>query len=103
MLIIGAGSVGFEFACKVQAHKDFGYNVVGFLDDDENKHGSLLVGKPVLGSCVMLQVFLENQSIDEVVVALPLNAHEKYRGIVNECEKAGVRIRIIPITTNYSQ
>ena len=96
MLIIGAGSVGLEFACKVQAHRDFGYNVVGFLDDDENKHGSSLVGKPVLGSCVMLPELLENQSIDEVVVALPINAHEKYGGIVDECEKAGVRIRIIP-------
>lgn len=96
ILIIGAGPVGMEFARKVQEHRDFGYNVVGFLDDDEAKHILSILGKPVLGGCAMLQAFLENQSIDEVVIALPLNAYEKYASIVDECEKAGVRIRIIP-------
>lgn len=96
MLIIGAGSVGMEFARKVQVHRDFGYNVVGFLDDDAAKNGLSILGSPMLGGVAILPALLENQSVDEVVVALPLNAYEKYAGIVDECEKAGVRIRIIP-------
>lgn len=96
MLIIGAGPMGIEFARKVRAHRDFGYKVVGFLDDDEAKQDNSVVGKPVLGGCTILYELLESQSIDEVVVALPLNAYKKYGGLVEECEKAGVRVRIIP-------
>jgi Undecaprenyl-phosphate glucose phosphotransferase len=100
MLIIGAGPVGMDFARKVRVHRDFGYNVIGFLDDDEEKQDNSIVGKPVLGGCAILTELLENQSVDEVVIALPLNAYDKYGSIVKECEKAGVRIRIIP---DYNQ
>jgi Undecaprenyl-phosphate glucose phosphotransferase len=96
LLIIGAGPLGKDFADKVRVHRDFGYNVVGFLDDDETKHYNTFVGKPVLGSCGRLPNLLEKNTFDEVVVALPLNAYKKYGSIVNECEKAGVRVRIIP-------
>lgn len=101
LLIVGAGPVGYEFTQKISLHRDFGYNVVGFLDDDESKHNGEVLGRPVLGSCSQLPRFLEIHSIDEVVVALPLNAYDKYGGIVDGCEKAGVRVRIIPDYNKY--
>jgi len=100
LLIIGAGPVGMDFARKVRFHRNFGYNIIGFLDDDEAKQVNSAEGRPVIGSCAILPALLENQSVDEVVIALPLNAYDKYGTIVNECEKAGVRIRIIP---DYNQ
>jgi Undecaprenyl-phosphate glucose phosphotransferase len=96
MLVVGAGPVGEDFVRKVKARREFGYNVVGFLDDDKSKHGGLFMGVPVLGSCSDLPEIFVNHSIDEVVVALPLNAYKKCGGIVNQCEKAGVRVRLIP-------
>jgi len=101
MLIVGAGPVGIEFTHKIRTHRDFGYNVIGFLDDDESKQHGKVSGKPVLGSCLVLPRLLENRAIDEVVIALPLNAYEKYGGIVDQCEKAGVRVRIIPDYSKY--
>ncbi len=101
LLIVGAGPVGIEFAQKVNAHRDFGYNVVGFLDDDEMKQQERVVGKPVMGCCSNLPHLLDERSVDEVVVALPLNAFEKYGKIVDACEKAGVRVRIIPDYNKY--
>lgn len=101
LLIVGAGPLGIEFSHKVNAHREFGYNVIGFLDDDQSKQQAAVAGKPVLGGCSLLSSLLENRSIDEVVVALPLNAYEKYGEIVAECEKAGVRVRIIPDYNKY--
>jgi Undecaprenyl-phosphate glucose phosphotransferase len=100
MLIIGAGPVGIEFARKVLNHRDFGYNVIGYLDDDQSKWTNYIKGKPVLGGCDTLARLLDERSIDEVVVALPLKAFKKYGNIVDDCEKAGVRIHIIP---DYNQ
>jgi Undecaprenyl-phosphate glucose phosphotransferase len=101
LLIVGAGPLGVDFVNKVYAHRDFGYNVVGFLDDDTLKQQTLLAGKPVMGPCAILPQLLANSSVDEVVIALPLNAYEKYGNIVEECEKAGVRVRIIPDYNRY--
>jgi Undecaprenyl-phosphate glucose phosphotransferase len=66
------------------------------LDDDTNKHGQMMVGKPVMGGCRLLSELLADNSIDEVFVALPLRSHRKYGYIINECEQHGVRLRIIP-------
>jgi Undecaprenyl-phosphate glucose phosphotransferase len=96
MLILGAGPVGQDFARKVREHRDFGYRVVGFLDDDEAKQETSVLGKPVLGGCEKLSECLQTQAIDEVVVALPVHAYARYSRIIEICEKAGIRIRIIP-------
>ncbi len=101
VLIVGAGPVGLDFARKVRAHRGFGYNVIGFLDDDKSKQDSSLLGKPVLGGCNTLLSFLERESVDEVVVALPLKAYDKYGKIIGACEDAGVRVRIIPDYNRY--
>jgi Undecaprenyl-phosphate glucose phosphotransferase len=101
LLIVGAGPVGIDFARKVRAHRDFGYNVLGFLDDDKSKQNSEVLGKPVFGGCHMLLSLLEKESVDEVVVALPLKAYDKYGKIVDACEDAGIRARIIPDYNRY--
>jgi Undecaprenyl-phosphate glucose phosphotransferase len=95
ILIIGAGPLGVEFANKLEAQRDFGYAVVGFLDEDLNK-GEEVLGKRVLGNCLVLPSLLETILIDEVVVALPITSHPQFGGIIDCCEKAGVRTRIIP-------
>jgi len=101
LLIVGAGPLGIDFAGKIDFHRDFGYNVIGFLDDDDSKQNTMIFGKPVLGTSLLLSTLLVNHTVDEVVVALPLNAYNKYGGIISECEKSGVRVRIIPDYNKY--
>ena len=48
LLIAGAGQVGREITRQVQRHSD-GWQLVGFLDDDQTKAGSRIAGIPVLG------------------------------------------------------
>jgi Undecaprenyl-phosphate glucose phosphotransferase len=95
ILIVGAGLMGRRFARKVRAHRDLGYNVVGFLDDDTAKHDSLVVGKPILGNYGILPALLEQGCVDEVIIALLCHDYDKQGTIVDACEKWGVRIRII--------
>lgn len=101
LLIIGGGRLGADFAQKVMSHKEFGYNVLGFLDDDPAKKGAEVMGRRVIGDCRVLPDLLAAGSVDEVIVALPLSAYKKYHDIVDTCEKAGVRVRIIPDYFDY--
>lgn len=97
VLIVGAGTLGKTFYKNLKQYPELGYEVAGFLDDyqrwgvDEAKRF-----KPILGTVDELASVLEREIIDEVVLALPLNAHHKYPRIIAACEKAGVRTLIIP-------
>ncbi|AOZ93315.1 undecaprenyl-phosphate glucose phosphotransferase [Paenibacillus crassostreae] len=102
VLIVGAGSLGKRFFNNLKQYPELGYEVVGFLDDNqvwdnvETAHYS-----PILGNLDDLEDILTRELIDEVVLALPLDAHSKYKKIIVHCEKAGVRTLIIPDFFDY--
>ncbi|UNK18010.1 undecaprenyl-phosphate glucose phosphotransferase [Paenibacillus sp. N3/727] len=97
VLIVGAGTLGKTFYNNLRLYPELGYEVIGFLDDyqqwneEEANHF-----KPILGTVDRLASVLDQIMIDEVILALPLNAHHKYLEIIAACEKAGVRTLIIP-------
>ncbi|CAI6086459.1 UDP-glucose:undecaprenyl-phosphate glucose-1-phosphate transferase [Paenibacillus sp. JJ-100] len=102
VLILGAGSLGKRFYDNLKSYPELGYEVTGFLDDYrqwdpvEQKRYS-----PILGRIDELEEFLSTHFVDEVILALPLDAHDKYSHIINVCEKAGVRTLIIPDFFDY--
>ena len=49
ILILGAGNAGKLVMEGLQREKHMGYDVVGFLDDDEEKIGTVINGKTVFG------------------------------------------------------
>ncbi|MED4599492.1 undecaprenyl-phosphate glucose phosphotransferase [Paenibacillus validus] len=102
LLILGAGTLGKNFYQNLQQHPELGYEVVGFLDDFQQKHEAGFESyKPILGRIEDLEQILSSFLIDEVIIALPLNAHKKYGQIINICEKAGVKTLIIPDYFDY--
>ncbi|WP_225341010.1 undecaprenyl-phosphate glucose phosphotransferase [Lysinibacillus capsici] len=92
VLILGAGSVGKRYIENLDNHPEYGLKVIGFLDDFKEIHSE----KKVLGKIKDLSTILENKIIDEVVIALPLTVFSKYHQIIEACEKAGVRVSIVP-------
>ncbi|SEB28299.1 undecaprenyl-phosphate glucose phosphotransferase [Paenibacillus sp. 276b] len=102
VLILGAGSLGKRFYDNLRNYPELGYEVTGFLDDyrhwDETEQARF---KPILGRIDELEEFLSTHLVDEVILALPLDAHDKYSHIINVCEKAGVRTLIIPDFFDY--
>ncbi|GAE26275.1 capsular polysaccharide biosynthesis protein [Halalkalibacter wakoensis JCM 9140] len=95
VLILGAGSLGKQFSESLKKQSDMGLEVIGFLDDYrlESKDDN----HKILGKLDDLEKVLNQHSmIDEVVIALPLDAHKKYTKIIDICEKVGVRTLIIP-------
>ncbi|GAS84713.1 undecaprenyl-phosphate glucose phosphotransferase [Paenibacillus amylolyticus] len=102
VLILGAGSLGKRFYDNLRNYPELGYEVTGFMDDyrhwDESEQKRY---KPILGRIDELEEFLSTHLVDEVILALPLDAHDKYSNIINVCEKAGVRTLIIPDFFDY--
>lgn len=101
MLIIGAGDLGHKFLKKIEKHREYGFSVMGFLDDDESKLGVKIGRTSVIAKIDALGDYLGRYHIDEVVVALPLSAYNKLSMIIETCEKHGIRVSIIPDYYRY--
>ncbi len=92
LLIIGAGDLGRNFHELVLNHDDFGFNLVGFLDDKIEELNHL----NILGKLSELDRIVTSKNIEEVVIALPIYAAQQLDEIIKVCNRHAVRVHIIP-------
>jgi exopolysaccharide biosynthesis polyprenyl glycosylphosphotransferase len=102
ILVVGAGQLGREIAAKLQDHKELGFQVVGFLDDDPGKSGRVLGGIPLLGTTQDTERVVEEQSIDTVYLALPLEAHRKMMRTLQRLGRECVEVKLVPDVLQYA-
>ncbi|MDZ7315921.1 MAG: undecaprenyl-phosphate glucose phosphotransferase [candidate division KSB1 bacterium] len=94
LLIIGAGPTARRFAYEIMTHRETGYQVLGFLDDESNANSDL--PRPLLGRVSDIAKILANFAVDRVVVALSMKESRHLEQVVRECEYAGIEVNIIP-------
>ncbi|MBK0380677.1 undecaprenyl-phosphate glucose phosphotransferase [Mucilaginibacter segetis] len=104
ILIIGAGKLGIEFSNIITRNKYLGYEVIGFLDDEQKPN----LNGQYLGKTDIIDEFITNNitTFDEVVIALPNKAHKKIKNIAEKVSNHAVKLRIIPayhdfVTSQY--
>lgn len=102
ILIVGAGSLGKEITQKLLAHRELGLEVVGFLDDDRGKIGRSYFGIPVLGSLKDLEPAIVSRNVDQVYLALPLEAHRKMMAALESMGNHFVDVKIVPDVLQYA-
>jgi exopolysaccharide biosynthesis polyprenyl glycosylphosphotransferase len=95
-LIVGANRLGQEAAAKVESYRSLGCEVVGFLDDGTVEPGRTLGKEPILGPFEKAGEIVQEHRIDEVLIALPLHAHNCIGKLVGELHKLPIRIKIVP-------
>jgi exopolysaccharide biosynthesis polyprenyl glycosylphosphotransferase len=96
VLIVGAGEVGRTVMRNLVAQPELGYHVVGFLDDNPRK-GSVDIGPfKALGPVGNLPQVVREHAIDQAIITLPWQYHLKILRLVSECDRSGVRARVVP-------
>lgn len=96
VLIVGAGEVGRSVMRTMVARPELGYHVIGFLDDDPERGNATMGRFKGLGPVANLPGLLRDEHVDEVIVALPWTYHRLIRGVLQQCEEARVRARVVP-------
>lgn len=102
ILVIGAGQLGREITQKLLDHRELGIEVVGFLDDDPGKVGSTVLGVPVLGTLRQAEEVLAVGRIDQVFIALPLEAHRKMLQMLELMARECVEVKLVPDVLQYA-
>lgn len=95
-LIIGAGDAGAMVLREIQRNIDLGIKVLGFVDDDTNKHGNILFGVPVLGNRHLIPELVRQHGVKQVIIAMPTAPGKIIREVVKICEEVQIRPRVVP-------
>ena len=97
LLIVGAGDAAAMLVREIEQNDDASLvHIVGFVDDDTSKVGSLLAGFPVLGSIDDINKITRKSSIDEIIIAIPSAEGSVIRRIADMCRLAGIETKIMP-------
>jgi FlaA1/EpsC-like NDP-sugar epimerase len=95
-LLIGAGRAGVLVAKEVQQNPHLGMNVIGFVDDDPLKDGTVIQGYKVLGNTASLPELVQKHKVEQAVITIASASGASIRRIVTECEKIDLPVKIIP-------
>lgn len=95
VLLVGYSRAAEGYIDRVKANPQWGYQVLGILDDNVEK-GTEYKGVKVLGSIDSLLDILPRNIMDEIAITLSLSEYSKFESIVNLCEKSGVHTQFIP-------
>jgi FlaA1/EpsC-like NDP-sugar epimerase len=100
-LILGTGNAGDLLFRDLQRSSDHRYHVIGYVDDDPEKRGQYLNGKPVLGDVDLLPRLIVKHHIHIVLIAIEQLEAERVRYILKLCEHLKVNFKIIPWSFAY--
>ncbi|MBC8283034.1 MAG: undecaprenyl-phosphate glucose phosphotransferase [Nitrospinae bacterium] len=101
VLIVGAGELGQKVVEKLNLYPEIGFSVVGYLSHNPDKVGGNLSGSKVIGLYEDLNKCIKEYDVDQLFVALPLNAHERLEKILASLEEETVDIKLVPDLLRY--
>lgn len=95
-LIYGAGDAGAILARELLRHPELKFDVLGFIDDDPNKQGYRLAGKPVLGVRAQLKQVVTNHGVTHLIIAMPSVKGGVIREVVEAGRSLGLQLKTLP-------
>ncbi len=100
-LIIGAGSGGKIVLNEIRNNPTLNNNIIGFVDDNEEKIGNLLSGYPIYGPISEIAKLIDRFNIEEVIIAIVNIEPKRFQEIVNYFIDKPVRIKRLPAFKDY--
>jgi FlaA1/EpsC-like NDP-sugar epimerase len=96
VLIIGAGDAGEMIVREMIRQKNSEYMPIGFLDDDYSKIKNKIHGISVLGPISKMESVIKDQSVDEVIIAMPSASGKVRKEVAVKAREYGVNCKTLP-------
>jgi Undecaprenyl-phosphate glucose phosphotransferase len=103
IVIFGAGNEGQQLVAKLQRYQDKSLAICGMFDDRKSRVPQSVHGVNVLGTSDDLIHFARRVRIDEVIIALPLDAERRLKTIIEKLKGVAIdlRLSIEPIAERF--
>ena len=96
VLIAGTQDLARHVADRFLQHAEYGYKVVGFLDDDADGDRIGYRGLPLLGKLEEATEVIDRERVDQLYVALPVEQHIKTLNLIEVANRECIEIKVIP-------
>jgi Undecaprenyl-phosphate glucose phosphotransferase len=96
VLVVGAGKLGQTVVEKLNLHPEIGFQVIGFLTRHPEKIGKRFVGSEVLGEYQDVKRVIHEFNVDQIFIALPLQANDRLERILDNLGEETVDIKVVP-------
>lgn len=98
VLLLGRGENAKKYLSVIRSHPQLGYTVLGYVAAAPMEGDS---APEYLGTFEQLEAILENHRPDEVISAVEAEEHHRTPRIVEICNKAGIKLSLIPFYAGY--
>jgi Undecaprenyl-phosphate glucose phosphotransferase len=92
--LVGTGRQAKTFINKIAASKNSWIKIEGVFDDRLERNSPAFMGFPILGTIDDLVNFARKNSLDDIIVTLPWDAHERLSEIISTLEELPVNVRL---------
>jgi len=94
VLVLGAGDAAASLAKELARSSN--WRLVGFLDDNTERHGRTLNGIRVLGGLDSLPHWAERLGVQQAIIAMPSSSHQQRKRAIQLCNAAQVKALTVP-------
>ncbi|MCU0414037.1 MAG: sugar transferase, partial [Ignavibacteriaceae bacterium] len=94
VLILGDGKAGRMLASKLMFENPIGLDIIGFIDDSKNVGDEIVSGKKVIGHFNQIKEIIEQDSIDELIIAEDKIEEEELLSLIDNCKKFNVNLKV---------
>jgi exopolysaccharide biosynthesis polyprenyl glycosylphosphotransferase len=95
-VIVGAGDVGQLIARKLLQHREYGINLVGFIDVEPKERRSDLEHLTLLGPPERLPAIVRALDVERVVIAFSNESHDDTLSLIRSMKDLDVQVDIVP-------
>jgi len=100
LAIVGTSSMGQEIAQRLERLHDIHYEVIGIIAESRDRAAGLEMGGDLLGLLDRIEAIVREQKIDELLIALPPEAHAELEHIMQAVHDLPVQVTVVP---DYSE
>ncbi|MDE2027666.1 MAG: sugar transferase, partial [Candidatus Omnitrophica bacterium] len=94
IILVGTGRRAQKFMRYLHQQTQLGLNVIGVIDEDPARIGTVVQGHTVIGTLDQMPQILHRQVVDFAVFIVPRNSLSKIEPAVKHCETVGVTTSI---------
>jgi Undecaprenyl-phosphate glucose phosphotransferase len=92
--IVGAGNEGQRVIAKLQRSRDPSVSICGVFDDRKSRLPPSVCGLDLLGTTDDLIHFAQHNRVDEVIVAMPLDAEDRLKTVFGKLKGVAIDLRL---------
>jgi len=94
VLILGDGKAGKMLASQLMFENPMGLDIIGFIDDTKDVGDEIVGGKRVIGHFSHIKEIIEQDKIDELIVAEDKIGEEELLNLIDNCKKFNVSLKV---------